>query len=247
MMRYALHLAFDGTNYHGWQRQPSTPSVQAALEAALLKVTKMPIRCTGCGRTDAGVHAEQYVAHFDVVAPLPDHFLENINRALPPDIAVYDADVAAPDFHARFDAVARAYDYRLHTQKYPVRNHNSTYWPELPPELNRTAMQQAADALTRYRDFGGLCKAPDRHRTTLCDVREAQFYFDEAPHSVRFHIRANRFIRGMVRLTVGQLMRVGQGRLSADEFEAMLAEGRRPEHFVAAPPQGLTLSEVVYQ
>lgn len=246
VMRYAISLAYDGTDYHGWQRQPNAGSVQATLEAALSQVCRTSVYCTGCGRTDAGVHAAHYVAHFDVPSPLSEHFLSHINRTLPADIAVHAVWPVASAFNARFDAMERVYDYRLHTQKNPALSRHSTYWPDPPSDFDRAAMQAAAEALLRYRDFSCLCKAPDRHRTTLCDVREARFYFDEVPGGLRFRIRGNRFLRGMVRLTMMQLLRVGQGRQSPEDFETCLSQQQRPTHFLMAPPQGLTLTEVRY-
>lgn len=245
-MRYFLQLSYQGTRYSGWQRQQNAQGVQDVVEEKLGKVLQYPVWTTGCGRTDAGVHARTYFLHFDTPQPLPASFLSIINKNLPDDIAVQAAFEVSEDCHARYSAVERAYDYHLHTIKTPAIGQQSTWLDGSGFPLDVDAMQLAADALLRYNDFRGFCKAPDRHKTTLCVIREARLYSDAEGQHIRFHIRGNRFLRGMVRLIMAQLIRVGQHQLTPQAFEELLATQTRPTFFIFAPPQGLHLVDVVY-
>jgi tRNA pseudouridine38-40 synthase len=150
------------------------------------------------------------------------------------------------NYHARYSASSRTYNYYIHTEKDPFRDKLSTYLFEDCSQWDRKAMEQAAAVLPNYSDFLSFCKVPDKHDSTICQLSEAQFYFDEQANSIRFQITANRFLRGMVRLIVAQLMDIGRGRITAEQFEQRIANGQRAEYFVSAPPQGLYLSKVIY-
>jgi tRNA pseudouridine38-40 synthase len=243
--RYFMRLAYQGDNYCGWQWQRNADnSIQGTLQTALTNVLRQPLTVIGCGRTDAGVHAEAYYAHFDYADALPPHFMAILNRALPSDIAVQRIWPVASDVHARFSATQRTYRYFFHTHKQPHWRHCSTYLPGLEDPLDFAAMQAAAQLLLQYEDYRAFCKVPDRHAHTRCQVSAARFQFEQEPFS--FQITANRFVRGMVRLLVAQLLEVGKRRTQLTDFEHMLKTGERPKHLVFAPPQGLYLTHVNY-
>jgi tRNA pseudouridine38-40 synthase len=243
--RFLLRLAYQGDNYCGWQWQRNAEnSVQGAVQAALAKVLRQAVTVVGCGRTDAGVHASAYYAHFDYAAELPERFQAILNRTLPPDIAVQQVTPVSTDIHARFSATQRSYRYFFHTHKQPHWHYGSTYLPDLEAPLNFSAMQAAAHLLLQYEDYRAFCKVPDRHAHTRCRVTEA--YFQDTAQPFMFQISANRFVRGMVRLLVAQLLEVGKNRIRVADFERMLDTGQRPRHLVFAPPQGLYLTQVTY-
>lgn len=244
-MRYFLELSYDGTNYHGWQRQPNVISVQESIEQALEKVLKQSITLIGCGRTDAGVHASAYVAHIDIEGKLPEAFLFNINHALPDDIAIHNTRAIDKRQHAQFSPVSRTYHYHLHTRKDPFRRHFSTFLHYPIEDLDLAAMQQAASFLLGHKEYKGCCKVPEKHDSTICHITQAQFV-STGKESLCFQITGNRFLRGMVRLLVAQLLDVGTGKDTLIDFKNRLVAGDRPTHFVLAPPQGLSLCGVQY-
>ena len=201
-MRYFLELSYKGTHYSGWQVQPNAPSVQATIEAALSTLLNTNTEIIGCGRTDAGVHATQYFAHFDAEKALPNEFAYRLNRILPPDIAIHRLiDTLPPDAHARFGATYRAYHYHIHLQKNPFLADQSYYFSMLP--LDVAKMQQAAKLLLNYTDFRAFCKADSDAKHYLCHLFESQITLDEQQQTLLYRVAANRFLRGMVRLIVG--------------------------------------------
>lgn len=244
-MRYFLRLSYDGTDFRGWQRQDGVISVQQTLEEALQKVLKEPITLVGCGRTDAGVHANNYYAHLEINTELTVRLLRNLNYALPESIAVHEYLEAAPNWHARFAAYERKYIYRLHTSKDPFLARFSTYFSGDPTALDWSAMEAVTAVIAGTTEFRSLCKAPDRHKTTNCQVSSVKLL---RPGSDRFefHLSANRFLRGMIRIIVAQLLDVGQGKLSVDTFEQRLVAQERVPYFHLAPPQGLCLAAIRY-
>lgn len=244
-MRYFLELSYDGTDFHGWQRQPNVVSVQECLESCLEKVLKQPTPVFGCGRTDAGVHARAYIAHINVDSPLADSFLHKLNYALPESIAVHRFWEVSTRYHAQFAATGRTYHYYLHTRKNPFAERFSTYWRQAPAQIAWEEMRAAAACLQEYQEFRPFCKVPERHDSTICHVSAADFV-QTSPESFYFRITATRFLRGMVRLITAQLMEVGAGRQSAAAFENYLKTSERPRHFIFAPPQGLFLDNIAY-
>lgn len=244
-MRYFLRLSYDGTSYHGWQRQPNVLSVQESIETALEKVLKRPVSLIGCGRTDAGVHASGYIAHIDIADSLPDSFLSKINYALPEDIAIHKAWEVERGLHAQYSAINRTYHYHLHTQKDPFIRHHSTFLPKRVEALDLNAMRDAASFLLEHTEYRGCCKVPEKHDNTICRISEARFV-RQGEYDLCFQITGNRFLRGMVRLLVAQLINIGTGKDKVVDFKARLQAGERPVHFVYAPVQGLRLFEVQY-
>lgn len=251
--RYFLEIAYNGKNFHGWQQQHENSkaiTVQDMLTAALrhqLKIADLSV--VGCGRTDAGVHASQYFVHFecDKDKVLPDNLVFRLNRMLNNDILVKRLIDGLPDnAHARYDATYRAYTYHIHFEKNPFLGDFSYHYPFLP--LDFGAMQEAAALMLRYDDFPMFCKTGGGSKTTLCNLYKTALALDETQKTLQFHIAANRFLRGMVRLTVGTLLCVGKHKISLKEFKRVLDEkhNRFESMNIAAPPQGLFLCEVRY-
>ena len=243
-MRYFIHLAYHGAAYRGWQRQPGIESVQAMLEAALSQVLGQVIAVTACGRTDAGVHARQFIAHADIDVEIPEASIFRINKTLPDDIAVYDLLPVADNAHARYDAISRSYDYFIHRYPDPfLHAHSALYEID---DLDLESMAQAVALLPQYEDYAYLCKKPDAHNTTLCTIYEAQLFAAPDKQLLRFHISANRFLMGMIRMLINELLLVGQGELSHEQFARYLRAESGPKQRRLAYPQGLFLSRVQY-
>ncbi len=243
--RYFITLSYDGTRYHGWQIQPNGISVQARLQEALSTLLRQPVSVTGAGRTDAGVHARMMVAHFDIDAPLPldtRQLAYKLNRLLPYDIAVSKVEPVGNDMHARFSAKSRMYRYYIHTVKDPFRR---AYSCEIHYPLDFGRMNEAARVLTTYEDFGAFCKSGADVKTTLCEVTDAE-WVQTSPESWYFEIRANRFLRNMVRAVVGTLVEVGRGRLSLDEFRKVIEGKRRTDAGESMPGNALFLEDIIY-
>ncbi|HEX8350956.1 MAG TPA: tRNA pseudouridine(38-40) synthase TruA, partial [Hymenobacter sp.] len=237
-------LAYDGSLYHGWQVQPTALTVQQELNRCLSQVLRQPISTLGSGRTDSGVHASHQVAHFD--ADLPDELaigtlLYRLNRALPNDIAALALHPVPAKANARFDANARTYEYHVRLVPNPFRVAHSLYLDRAP---DVAAMNQAAALLLGSRDFTSFSKVKGAETHYVCVCYEAAWH--PAPGGLVFRIRANRFVRGMVRLVVGTLLSVGRGKLTVAEFEHILASQSRIAASGAAPATGLFLSRVEY-
>lgn len=242
-MRYFIELAYNGTRFHGWQRQPRARSVQQTLEDAFSLILRTPIEITGCGRTDTGVHASFYVAHFDFDGEFPRSFLNRMNKYLGKDIAVYRIYPVAADAHARFDAYYRAYRYHLLLRKDPFRQESAYFYP-LGHRLNQEAMQEAAHLLLAYDHFAPFCKTGSDVKTMRCELHRSEWAFHE--HELIYHVAANRFLRGMVRLIVGMCLTVGTGKMSLTDLrKALDAQSPLPKS-LSVNPEGLFLSEVRY-
>ena len=245
-MRYFLHLAYDGTRYCGWQIQPNQLTVQAELDRCLTQVLRRPTYCLGSGRTDTGVHASHQVAHFDAELPdtLPlDVLLYRLRRALPPDIGALHLHPVPDGAHARFSAEERTYDYCVVTQPDPFRRDQALYLDRGSPDV--AAMNEAASYLVGQFDFTAFSKVKGAETHYICRRLEAGWH--PAPNGIVFRIRANRFVRGMVRLVVGTLLDVGRGKLTPLEFQQVLHRQQRIAASGAAPAKGLYLSKVEYE
>lgn len=243
-MKYFIRLAYKGTNYRGWQRQPNAPSVQETLEETLAKMTGKQINCIPCGRTDAGVHAREFYCHIVVEKAFDFDPVFRMNKMLPDDISIYEFLEAPRDVHAQHDAVSRTYEYRIHCQKDPFLSEVSAFYSN--ENLDTEKMKIAAKILAGNNDFRAFCKQPDLYKNTACEVSEAVLTVSENKNKIRFKITADRFLRGMVRILVGNLLEVGYGKMSLAEFENCLKTGTRPTFFKEAYPQGLYLTEVAY-
>ena len=242
-MRYFVNLSYDGTRYHGWQIQPNGDSVQARLQGALSLLLRSEIIVTGAGRTDAGVHARMMVAHFDFEGALDGRQLTyKLNKLLPRDIAVRSVERVADDLHARFSATSRMYRYYLHTEKNPFLSFTSC---ELHYPLDFSKMNEASKVLMDYEDFGAFCKAHADVKTTLCHVTVAE-WVQTSPTTWYFEIRANRFLRNMVRAVVGTLVDVGRGRVTLDDFRKIIEGKKRTEAGESMPAHALFLEDITY-
>lgn len=242
--RYFLEIAFDGTPYRGWQIQPDAPSVQAELERALrLVLHRERVVTVGCGRTDTGVHATRFYVHFDSPAdvPLGDRFLHSLNAVLADSIAAKRLISVPDDGHARFSATERGYEYRVHRHKDPFLTDRSHL---LRPALDVAAMNAACACLIGKEDFSSFQRTGSDNRTSICDVRFAAW--EEVPGGYRFTIRADRFLRNMVRAIVGLCLRIGRGLHPPDHMRAVLEAHDRSEAGRSAPACGLYLAHVSY-
>ncbi len=240
-MRFVAHLAYNGTNYCGWQTQPELPTVQQTLEQALTTLLRIPTAVVGCGRTDTGVHASDFYAHFDLDAPLPDNLVFKLNSYLPPDIAIYDIFPVASNFHARFSATSRTYQYHVANARLPFAQglYNRIYFN---PDID--AMNAAAAVLMEYDDFTSFAKLHTDNKTNICHLAEA--HWDRVGEQLVFTITANRFLRNMVRSVTGTLLDVGRGKLTIDGLRTIVEKKNRCAAGVSMPAQGLFLTNVAY-
>jgi tRNA pseudouridine38-40 synthase len=242
-VRYFFHIAYKGSEYRGWQRQNNVTSVQEVLEDNLSKLLKEKVNCIGCGRTDAGVHSSQYYFHINTKKIWSDDLLFPLNKILPPNISVYDVFEVDPGNHAQTSATERTYNYFIHTKKNPFLNEISSLY-SIKPDV--TKMAQAASLLLKYTDFRSICKSPDSHNHTRCNIYSIQFFTDASKTNFRLQITANRFLRGMIRILVHELIEVGTGLKSVEEFEEMIKQKTPPKFLNLAYPQGLYLSHIKY-
>lgn len=241
-MRYFLEIAYKGTHFSGWQIQPEAMTVQSVLEAELSKILCIPIHTIGCGRTDAGVHASQFYLHFDYPEELPEYFIFRINKMLPATITVKRAILVANDAHARFDATSRSYVYHIDLIKNPFYKDFAYSISHL--QYDRDLMQEAAEMLMKYQDFTSFAKTGGNNKTCLCTMTESNWDFQTDVW--KYHVSANRFLRGMVRRIVGALLYVGKKKISLQELDSCLSEKKLFSINISVPPQGLFLSKVKY-
>ncbi len=248
-MRVFIELSYDGAPFHGWQRQPHCLSVQQVLEEKLALFVGQPMPVMGCGRTDTGVHASYFVAHADwpEESPKAKRFSDwneaawKLNGMLPPSISIHRISEVAANAHARFDAIERGYVYRMHTYKDPFLVGRSA---RVMRQTDFERMQLAVPHFIRQGDFAAFCKSGSDNKTTLCDVRFAELR--QVGDGYEFEIRADRFLRNMVRAVVGTLFEVGQGRMEPDEVLSVIESGDRSAAGASAPGEGLYLNRVVY-
>ena len=218
--------------------------VQEVVEAVFKKVLKIPVGINGCGRTDAQVHASQFVFHADLPEPMHPELLFRLNRTLPPDIAIFDIIPVNDKAHARFDAVQRTYDYFIHTKKDPFLNGLSALYADR--QLDLSSMKAAVLLLTKYDDYYAFCKSPASFVHTICRVTAAHLWVDKSGERLRFQVTSNRFLTGMIRIIVGRLLEIGAGRMRVEDFEHHLRNKETPRIITGAHPQGLYLSKIVY-
>ncbi len=244
MARYFIFLSFRGSAYNGWQIQPGKHTVQGILAKAVSTLLASPTAVTGAGRTDTGVHASFFCAHFDAVRDdLHDNsqLLYNLNGLLPADIAVRRIVMVKPDANARFDALSRTYQYTITREKDPFMAETAwlLYW-----QLDLQKMNEAADVLLRHSDFSSFSRLHGGNKTTICRVTFA--HWEEEDQRLVFTITADRFLRNMVRAIVGTLIPVGRGKLSVADFESILKGRDRGLAGQSAPAQGLSLTGIEY-
>ncbi len=242
-MRCFAEIAYNGAPFCGWQRQPNQPSVQQRVEEALATVVRAPVPIVGAGRTDTGVHARRIWAHFDLPDSLTDlnRLAISLDRLCGPDIAVRQIRKVTPDAHARFDAVSRTYRYYVIHRKSPFSR--GLAW-QLPRPLDYEAMNEAAAILPETSDFTSFAKLHSDAKTNICKVTEAKWFRTE--EGAFFQIRANRFLRNMVRAVVGTLVEVGRGRLDLNGFRGVVEARNRCAAGESVPAHGLYLWDVEY-
>lgn len=243
MSRYFMELAYKGSSFCGWQRQPNGVSVQGELEKGLALILRSPVAVTGAGRTDAGVHAKYMVAHFDFEAEIKDQdkLALRLSKVLSPDIVVYKISQVGSDAHSRFDALARRYDYWITTERNPFLQQLAT---QLNYGVDFALMNRAAAILTEYSDFSSFSKLHSDNLTNICKVEFARW--EKKEEIFVFTIQADRFLRNMVRAIVGTLLDVGRGRLTLDDFRKIIESKNRGKAGTSAPAQGLYLVDVIY-
>lgn len=243
--RYFIHLAYNGSAYGGWQIQPNTDTVQQWIENGLSAILGSSIGVTGCGRTDSGVHASNFYAHFDCnkaySAETLNQFTFKINRFLPQDIVVFEIAPVIEGAHARFSALWREYEYLIIKEKDPFRYQQSYF---VHPKLNIDKMNDCAALLLGKHDFQCFSKVNTQVNNYFCDLQIAQW--TEDGHLLKFTIRADRFLRNMVRAVVGTLLDVGRGKLSEEQFQQIIESRNRSEAGYSVPAKGLTLTKINY-
>ncbi len=242
--RYFMHISYDGTEYHGWQRQLTGNTVQEEIEAALRKLLRQErIISVGCGRTDAGVHARNFFLHFNAEKPIEniEEIFFKLNMMLPKDIGLFDLWLVDNLAHARFDAIERSYEYHMHQVRDPFVQRYSTFFPW---KLDVDKMNQAAAILLEYKDFAAFCKTGGGNKTTLCDLRRAEWI--RKGNKLVFHITSDRFLRNMVRSVVGTLVAVGRNKMNLEEFKKVIESGDRNEAGDSMTGRGLHLTEIFY-
>jgi tRNA pseudouridine38-40 synthase len=231
-----------GTAYHGWQAQDNAPSVQVTIEDALQTVLRKPCPIVGSGRTDTGVHALQQYFHLDTHAAIDHHHLKyQLNAVLPDDISINSIRQVRDDVHARYDAIWRRYQYRICREKDPFE-YQKAYLFYKPLDIDN--MNEAASLLVGKQNFMAFSKVKTNVNHFFCNVYEARW--EEKDHLLVFNIRANRFLRGMVRALTGTLLMIGEGKLNLADFTAILDSLDRRKAGPSVVPHGLFLSEIYY-
>ena len=241
-MRYFIELSYKGTNYHGWQIQPDASSVQEEITKALATILQEKILLVGAGRTDAGVHASQMFAHVDTVKKLSNNYVHKLNAILPNDIVIKSIKEVSDDTHARFDAVSRTYEYKILLGRDPFLL--ETTWQLHQKNLQIEKMNEAANLLFKYEDFESFSKVKTDVNTFNCSIMKAVWTLEDK-HLI-FHIKANRFLRNMVRAVVGTLLEVGLGKKTVEDFRKIIESKKRSEAGLSVPAKGLFLTEVCY-
>ena len=241
-MRYFIELSYKGTNYHGWQIQPDVNSVQEEITKALETILQETIQIVGAGRTDAGVHASQMFAHVDTLKALTDEHIHKLNTVLPNDIVINSIEEVLENKHARFDAISRSYEYRILIGRDPFLL--ETTWQIHQKKIQLEKMNEAAEILFQYQDFESFSKVKTDVKTFNCTIMEAVWKLEG--NQLIFYIKANRFLRNMVRAIVGTLLDVGLEKKSVDDFRNIIESKKRSEAGLSVPAKGLFLTEVTY-
>jgi tRNA pseudouridine38-40 synthase len=240
-LRYFLELAYQGKAYHGWQRQPNAVSVQEVIENALFTLLQRSLEIVGAGRTDAGVHAKQLFAHFNVEEELTEDFIFKLNSLLPQDIAINGMHKVTQEAHARFDAVARSYEYHIVQKKDPFA-FDAAYL--VKRELDVDAMNRAAQTMLEYKNFKCFSRSRTDVRTYNCKIEHA--YWQRINDRLVFHIKADRFLRNMVRAIVGTLLEIGLEKMEVEKMHEIIQSESRSEAGASVPAKGLYLTKVEY-
>ncbi|PID91828.1 MAG: tRNA pseudouridine(38-40) synthase TruA [Bacteroidetes bacterium] len=248
MHRYFIHMAYDGSRYKGWQVQPGQLTVQGVLEEAFSRVFRFPVEMTGCGRTDSGVHASSFIAHFDLDEEQlsmhegnVDQLSFKMNRLLPPDILIHSIREVDPDLHARFSALSRSYRYIISKTK-PLFNRAYSHY--VYGEIDSKSIVKCCRILEKTSDFSSFARLHSNVKTHICKLSSAKW--TETAEAYHLDITADRFLRNMVRAIAGTLLDVGQGRVSAAGFQEIIDARDRCRAGQSAPAKGLFLTRICY-
>jgi len=244
LTRYFIFISFKGTSYHGWQVQPKAITVQKILDEAITVILDEKISTTGAGRTDAGVHAHVFCAHFDSLNPdliKKKNLIFRLNRYLPNDISVTAIRKVLPDANARFSAISRTYKYYISRIKDPF-NYDSSWF--IHGELDVKAMNMASRLLLNHSDFTSFSRLHSDNKTNLCRIYNAGW--ELSGNKLVFTIRADRFLRNMVRAITGTIIEAGRGKIDFDDFERIIVSKNRSSAGMSAPAKGLFLSAIEY-
>ena len=241
-MRYFIEFSYFGKNYFGYQIQPNEISVQEELEKALSTILREDIKTTGAGRTDTGVHAKKMFAHFDTDLNLDENLAYKLDSFLPPDITVKRIFSVKEDFHARFDATFRTYEYYISLAKNPFTQDSS--WQMWKRNLDINKMNEACNILFEYEDFTSFAKLHTDNKTNNCKIYKA--FWEQNGTELKFTISADRFLRNMVRAIVGTMVEIGNGKIQPADLRKIIEDKNRNAAGTSAPSQGLFLVDVGY-
>lgn len=242
MPRYFLELGYKGKAYHGFQVQENARTIQSVLQTAMLTLFKTPVVLTGSSRTDAGVHAIQNFFHFDAYFTILPKHIYNLNAILPSDIYVRDIRQVSSSAHCRFDALGREYQYYIYSQKDAFMEDRGWHYPY---KLDINLLNAAAEMIKKETDFTSFAKRNTQVLTHNCFI-ESSYWEIIQQNQLRYTVKANRFLRGMVRGLVGTMVKVGRGKISLAEFENIIASKDASKADFSTPPQGLFLVKVIY-
>lgn len=241
-MRYFIEFSYNGKNYFGYQIQPNDVSVQEELEKALSTILREPIKTTGAGRTDTGVHAKKMFAHFETEQVLSNQLNHKMNSFLPADISIKRIFPVRDDFHARFDATFRTYEYYISLEKNPFTQDSA--WQLWRRNIDVEKMNEACKILFEYEDFTSFAKLHTDNKTNLCKMYRAEW--EQNGTELKFTISANRFLRNMVRAIVGTMIEVGSGKIKPEDMREIIENKNRNAAGVSAPAHALYLVDVGY-
>lgn len=242
-MRYFIEFSYNGKNYFGYQIQPKDISVQEELEKALSTILREKIKTTGAGRTDTGVHAKKMFAHFETEQVLSNQLSHQLNSFLPPDISVKRIFKVKNDFHARFNATFRTYEYFISLEKSPFTQNSAWQHWRKPLDINK--MNEACEILFEYEDFTSFAKLHTDNKTNLCTIYKAEW--EQQDSELKFTISANRFLRNMVRAIVGTMVEVGSGKIQPEDLRKVIENKNRSSAGTSAPAHALFLVDVGYE
>lgn len=242
-LRYFIEFSYNGKSYFGYQIQPRENSVQQELEKALSTILREEIKTTGAGRTDTGVHAKKMFAHFDTEQILEENLVYKLNSFLPNDISVKRIFEVKNDFHARFDATFRKYEYYISLEKNPFTQDFA--WQFRKPDFDVGKMNEACKILFEYEDFGSFAKVGGDNKTNLCKIYKAEW--EQNGTELKFTISANRFLRNMVRAIVGTMVEIGSGKIQPEDLRKIIEDQNRNSAGSSAPAHGLFLVDVGYE
>jgi len=250
MPRYFLEVSYKGTNYSGFQSQLNTQkTIQFEIEKALEILLKEKIQMTGSSRTDAGVHALQNYFHFDIENPLQKwkgietetHFNYKVNAILPQDIVVKRIIPVHKEAHCRFDAISREYNYYIYRHKNPFLQGRALFYPY---KLELQKLQEAASIIKEYNDFTSFSKRNTQVKSFVCNIETSEWEFKSG--YLIYHVKANRFLRGMVRALTATMLKIGRNKFSLDDFRQIIIQKDCTKASFAVPPDGLFLLSVNY-